>query len=47
MCFYFRDFKRQIPNKGIKFRVLSVLNFILWNFFIFPDKLKQVDEDER
>ena len=29
VVFYFRNFNRQIGRKGIKFRDLSVLNFIL------------------
>ena len=30
VVFYFRNFNRQIWRKGIKFRDLSVLNFILF-----------------
>ena len=44
--FYFRDFNRQIWRRGIKFRDLSVLNFVLFfkkslNFKKFLDKLEQ------
>ena len=36
--FYFRDFNTQIWEKGIKFRDLSILNFIFFKFLVKLEK---------